>query len=713
MLPCPGGESQTAPLPAGSHSLINMKLNFDVQNIEQQHALDLIEKSSCSIFLTGRAGTGKTTFLRLVQEVVQKQFLVLAPTGVAAINAGGQTIHSFFSLDTSVQTPGNYGYLNEDKQELVRRVDTIIIDEASMVRCDIVDAMDRTLRLYRENSAPFGGVQMVFVGDMFQLEPVVTEADKQVLMDIYETGTFGFYKAGVFRQVELRKIEFVKVYRQVDPIFLGILDRMRVGRTTAADIHLLNATSFAPSRAGDELRIVLTATKRDAQMINQDRLDRLQGETKTYLAVYQGAYVPSSNDVAEPELTLKVGAPVMFTKNDPQRRWVNGTIGIVQSLGEDIVEVVAKEGEHFSVARTEWEKIEYTYDRKKKVSQREVVGTVSQLPLKLAWAITIHKSQSLTFDNVAIDFGRRAFGCGQAYVALSRARTLQGVELLRPISLSSVLVSQEAVDFSRDMNDEELILREIRVGVALDSVIRCQDFDTAVTNLFSMIEDSLREGDFATANDFFSRAMNLMIDDECINGCAWPQVPTDTLAKTIMEAARLFYTGDTDASQALLEGLGVIIQTDVNALYLLARCHEKKELWDDVEKDYEQMGNIFSSHADRGQMPIAFRKVRYRWSVLNERVFHEDGLGLMRQLMSENPAYLRYHAALRWMLVSNSEANSTPIEPGANPLMEMAYDQDTSEADFLQAVRAAWEARDEKWNAYRKYINNLKLSITS
>lgn len=688
-----------------------MKNTFDVENIEQQHALDLIERSSCSIFLTGRAGTGKTTFLKLVQEVVKKNFLVLAPTGVAAINAGGQTIHSFFGFDTSVQAPGDYGHLNQDKTDLVRAIDTIIIDEVSMVRCDIVDAMDRTLRLYRENSAPFGGIQMIFVGDMFQLEPIVTEDDKQVLMDLYETSSFSFYKAGVIKLMDLRKIEFVKVYRQSDPLFLGILDRMRIGKTTPADIRLLNSRSFSPGLVSDNLRIVLTSTKRDAQAINASRLLQLPGEEKTFFAAYQGNYKPGAADVADPELTLKVGAQVMFIKNDSCRRWVNGTLGIVMQLGDDVIEVQTKDGETYAVSRAQWDKIEYAYDRKTKHFQKNVVGMVSQFPLKLAWAITIHKSQSLTFDNVAVDFGRRAFGCGQAYVALSRSRSLQGLELLRPISLSSVLVSHDAMEFSRGMNDEKLILREIRVGEALDCVIRQQDFDRAVLTLFDMVEESLHEWDYASAVDYFSRAMSLMIDDACITECTWEPIPLDTHIKRVMEAARLFYSGDVESSQRLLDDMGIEIQSDIDAMYLLSRCHEQREQWEEVEKDYRAMGAIFSSLTDRGEDPVIFRKIRYRWAVLNERVYHEDGIGLMRNLMLGSPAYSRYHASMRWMLDSNPEIKSSFTDDGTNPLISMAFNKAIDDAEYLAAVHAAWAARDERWDAYRKFINNLKLSL--
>lgn len=690
-----------------------MKLSFDIENIEQQHALNLIEKSSCSFFLTGRAGTGKTTFLKLVQELVQKEFLVLAPTGVAAINAGGQTIHSFFSLDTSVQTPGDYGYLNPDKAQVVRTVDTIIIDEVSMVRCDIIDAMDRTLRLYRENPAPFGGIQMVFVGDMFQLEPVVSEADRAVLMDLYETGSFSFFKAGVFRQMSLRKIELVKVYRQTDPLFLGILDRMRIGQTTADDIRTLNARAFAMEHGSKELQIVLTSTRRDAQTINVGRLSRLSGDTKVYSAIYQGAFTPGTADVAEPELTLKVGAQVMFSKNDSARRWVNGTLGIVRDLADDVVTVETKDGQSYGVERAEWEKIEYTYDKATKKCHKEVVGLVSQFPLKLAWAITIHKSQSLTFDNVAVDFGRRTFGCGQAYVALSRSRSLQGLELMRPISLSSVLVSNEALEFARDTNDEEGILREIRIGEAVDSILREQDFDTAALTLFKMVDETLWDEDYSSACELFSRGMSLVVDDACYDQCSWPVIPCRNHELAVMEAARLFYCGDVDGSIAQLLNLGVPIQSDVDALYLLARCHEQKKEWDEVEKDYSQLGAIYSSLSDRGQNPMTFRKVRYRWAILNEREYHDDGIGVMRQLLTENPGYPKYHIALRWMLQNNAEAKESYNANADNQLVGIVFDESVSDAAFSAAVIAAWHERNEVWDGYRKFINSLKLSLTN
>ncbi|MBQ3927403.1 MAG: hypothetical protein II710_02010, partial [Clostridia bacterium] len=547
------------------------------------------------------------------------------------------------------------------------------------------------------------------------LEPVATEADKEVLMDIYETGSFGFSKAGVISQMDLLKIEFVKVYRQSDPLFLGILDRMRVGQTTPMDIRILNARTFVPREETDGLRIVLTSTRHDAQSINENRLRRLGGDQKVFIATYTGSFKPGYADVVESELSLKLGAQVMFIKNDPMRRWVNGTLGTVVGLAEDQVEVETKAGERFEVSRAVWEKMESRYDRKTKRVEKAVVGSVSQLPLKLAWAITIHKSQSLTFDNVSIDFGKRAFGCGQAYVALSRSRTLQGLELLRPMSLSSIMVSREAVAFTRDMNDETLILREIRVGEALDQIIREQNFDGAVLVLFDMVGEALREGDFAAATDFFCRAMSLMIDDACIKGCSWMPVPANNHALYVMEAGRLFYSGKVDASRNLLENIGAETYADVNAMYILSRCYEKEERWDEVERMYKELGDLFTAYADRGQDPIIFRKIRYRWAVLNEQIYHEDGLGLMRSLLAGNPGYLRYHAAIRWMLAANAGAKAAfnESEDDSLILIGMAVDGSIPDEEFLAAIQSAWNLRDERWNAYRRFINNLKLSMVN
>ena len=284
-------------------------------NPEQYNAYQMIANTHNSFFLTGKAGTGKTTFLKEIQKEVSKNFLLLAPTGLAAINLGGQTIHSFFGFKFGVLGPGETGQLNPKKQRLIREIDTIIIDEVSMVRCDLIDAMDRTLRLYRKNSAPFGGVQMVFVGDMFQLEPVAQQNDREILKEIYGTDRCYFYKAFVIRRYDLPKIEFLKIYRQSDPIFIEILDHFRTGNVTMRDVMRLNSRYVIPGMESDKLKITLATNNRIAKNINDARMAALEGEEFIYTAESEGD-IRNLKDSVENELLLKEGAQVMFTRND-------------------------------------------------------------------------------------------------------------------------------------------------------------------------------------------------------------------------------------------------------------------------------------------------------------------------------------------------------------------------------------------------------------
>ena len=319
-----------------------MEARFDSTNNEQRAAYRMIERTNNSFFLAGKAGTGKTTFLKNVQKDIKKNFVVLAPTGQAAINAGGQTIHSFFGFGFGVLGPGEIGSMNANKIHLARNLDTIIIDEVSMVRCDIIDAIDRTLRHYVGNSAPFGGIQMVFVGDMFQLEPIATQKDKDTLKEIYGHDCLYFYKAAAIERINLPKIEFLKIYRQNDPSFIELLEHVRMGRMSYRDLTMIN--SRVSLCDVEKMRITLTSINADAKRINDGRLAEIESDSNTYPAIYTGK-TKITSDVAEESLTLKVGAQVMFTKNDRARRWVNGTIGEVIELWESYVKVKLEIGQ--------------------------------------------------------------------------------------------------------------------------------------------------------------------------------------------------------------------------------------------------------------------------------------------------------------------------------------------------------------------------------
>ena len=445
---------------------------IDKNNKEQLQAFDFIANTNSSFFLTGRAGTGKTTFLHNVQKMVGKNFVILAPTGVAAILAGGDTIHSFFGLPLEVCAPGTCGRMNPERILTLRHADTIIIDEVSMVRCDIIDAIDYTMRKMLRTTLPFGGKQVIFMGDMFQLPPVVkTGVEKEMLRDVYRTEEFFFYKANVIKRMRLAKIEFQKVYRQdEDQTFLRILENVRLNKVTPEDIMQLNKRVQSPT-AEDELVITLASVNKTADKINQERLAAIDAEAFLYEGTITGKFEEKKFPV-DLELYLKVGAQVMFTRNDQQRRWANGTLAKVVKLNKDEIHVKLESGDTYVVPCCSWDSCTYEYDRETKKIKKEVVGTFTQYPLKLAWAITVHKSQGMTFDKMSIDLSRGFFASGQLYVALSRVRTLEGLFLSRNIVPQYAYTNREIISFAIGYNDDRTINNEIESGKAVFELLQ-------------------------------------------------------------------------------------------------------------------------------------------------------------------------------------------------------------------------------------------------
>ena len=339
-----------------------MKTNsIDPKNKQQRLAYDLIANTNSCFFLTGRAGTGKTTFLHKVQEICPKQFITLAPTGVAAILAGGMTLHSFFGLPLGVCDAKTIGSMNEANREVLSHADTLLIDEASMVRCDIVDAIDRTMRRVLRSPYPFGGKQVVFIGDLFQLPPIVhRQEEKDLLRDLYNSDSCFFYQAHVLRQIDMVTIEFQKVYRQEDKMFLQTLDHVRCNQVNDKDLELLNSRVCAPS-AQDGMVIRLAPINKVADNINKKRLSEIDSQEYAYEGTINGEF--EGKLPVEQTLNLKVGAQVMFTRNDSQRRWVNGTLGKVAKLSEDEIQVTVDQGETYTVPLCTWESYRYESDR--------------------------------------------------------------------------------------------------------------------------------------------------------------------------------------------------------------------------------------------------------------------------------------------------------------------------------------------------------------
>ena len=454
----------------------------------------------------------------------------------------------------------------------------------------------------------------------------------------------------------------------------------------------------------------MTCTKKAAQFINEERLEQLDGDLMIYEAEHTGDS-RRCQDAAEDKLCLRVGAQVMFTRNDPFQRWANGTLAIVHSLADDCIKVRFDDGIIQEVQKVQWESIEYEYDELAKSSKKKTVGTIIQYPLKLAWAITIHKSQSLTFDRVAIDFGKSAFTNGQAYVALSRSRSLEGLELLRPMTLSSVLVSKDVINFSSDINNTEMITREINIGVALNSYIKNMDCDGAAITLYDMAMDEIKHGNMNYAFELMTRAMSYVIDDECFRGKEWIFIDSENINHRLLNAIGLFYNGRIEESAKILTSMRSILDSNFEGLYVLSRCYEEKGLWDKVEELYTKMIVLFNQSREMGLDSISFRKFKYRWAILNERVFLDPGAGLMRQLLAENPGYEKYHTALREMLINNTEARNEAKEETNNPIVEMLFNEGIDNNEFIEFVRDERDKKSVLWNAYRRFINNLKLAM--
>ena len=439
--------------------------HIDLENPEFQNAWNMIQHTHRSVFLTGKAGTGKSTFLKYICAHTGKKYVVLAPTGIAAVNVGGQTLHSFFKIPFKPLVPGDPDYMPRtirktlryprEKVKLIKNLDLIIIDEISMVRCDIIDFIDNVLRIYSGNMRePFGGKQLLFVGDIFQLEPVVTRDMREILRRWYQQ--FFFFNARVFGNLGLVPIELRKIYRQTDNTFISLLDRVRINRATAPDMGLLNSR-YNPDYRDSGKFVITLATRRDTvDAINDEHMRALTTPEFTFKGTIEGVF-PENDLPTSKELVLKEGAQVIFIRNDKENRWVNGTIAKVSGVTGSKVEVVLEDGEVYELEQEQWENMQYAYSEKEKKVIENVLGTFRQFPIKPAWALTVHKSQGLTFNNVVIDFAGGAFTSGQTYVALSRCTSLEGITLLKPLNERDIIVSFSVVEFSRRFNDQVAI----------------------------------------------------------------------------------------------------------------------------------------------------------------------------------------------------------------------------------------------------------------
>lgn len=440
-----------------------MEQNIDLDNNEYRQVEILLANTRTSVFMTGKAGTGKSTFLRHITATTKKKYVVLAPTGIAAVNAGGQTLHSFFHIPLKPLLPDDAEFSEKRLSErmkfprrtikLFRELDLIIIDEISMVRADTIDFIDKLLRHFcpKFRHLPFAGKQLLMVGDVYQLEPVAVASEREILRRTYPN--LYFFSAKVFEQLQLMPIELKKVYRQKDASFVELLDRVRDGHPLPSDFEAINSRVKPDLHADGNEMVMTIATRRDiVDQINETRLAELTTEQRQYTAAVEGDF-PEKSFPTDRDLIVKVGAQVVFIRNDQERRWVNGTLGRIVELSDDALTVELEDGKRYEVERGMWHNVEYSYNEEKHTVEEIVKGSFVQFPVKLAWALTIHKSQGLTFSRINIDVGEGAFAGGQSYVALSRCTSLEGISMATPMRRGDIYVTSAVRSFARSFNN--------------------------------------------------------------------------------------------------------------------------------------------------------------------------------------------------------------------------------------------------------------------
>lgn len=595
-----------------------MEQVIDTENPQFKNALNLVQFTSQSVFLTGKAGTGKSTFLRHICSTTKKKHVVLAPTGIAAINAGGSTMHSFFHLpfhplvpdDSRYSSPGRlkeFLKYNKEHVKLIKSIELVIIDEISMVRADAIDFIDRLLRVYSGNfRQPFGGKQMLFVGDVFQLEPVVTRDEREILEKFYETPHF--FSARVFKEMQLVSIELTKVYRQTDSAFINVLDHVRNNTVTPLELDLLN-TCVGQDVSSENGLFVTLATRRDVvDSINQKNLNDIEGDPVHFHGEIKGEF-PETSLPTLLDLELKVGAQIIFIKNDQDKRFVNGTIGTI--IGIDLEEgkyltILTDEGKELDVERALWANVHYTYNEQEKKIEEHELGTFTQFPVRLAWAITIHKSQGLTFSRVALDFTGGVFAGGMTYVALSRCRSLDGLQLKSEIGMKDVFVNPSIVQFSQQFNNQKAVdLALKRAGADIEYHEAVKAFDRA---------------DMNEALIHFFKAIHMRYDIE--KPWAWRYLRRKLSIVNILHQEIESLKQQLQDSKAMLEEKQLTMDTYAEEYYLMAQeCLDMNEPQSAI-KNYDKAIAMNPRHVDayvmKAQTLLSLGRLRDALASIND-----------------------------------------------------------------------------------------------
>ena len=681
----------------------NAVTGFDKNNVEQQKAFELVANTNTSLFITGKAGTGKTTFVKWIQTEIDKNFLILAPTGIAALNVGGQTMHSFFGFPFEVIGPKTVFEVSLDKRRILENTDTIIIDEASMVRADLVDGMDRFLRTLTHSHLPFGGKQVVFVGDLFQLPPVVKPgAEKEMLCALYGNGTPYFYKSFVLKRMNLPKIEFQIVYRQQDEPFLSILNRMRVGENTLEDFEHLNQRVSIDDKVGD-YSVTLTAHKDIAEHINIKRLDEIDSEELCYEGEIEGKL--KQQDAPVPvKLCLKVGAQVIFCRNDYPRGVVNGTIAIVTELSDEQIKVRLVDGKELKVEKMQWESKESVYNPETNRVESEVVGTFVQYPIKLAWAITIHKSQGMTFDRMHFDLTRGTFAPGQAYVAISRMRSVDGLTLSNKLRPHHIVQNSEIKAFANSFNDVPMIDEELVFGRQFSQCFKKQDFDGAAKVCLMYTIDKMKKGDYRSAALKAKQMFDVMLDDECLMGSTGDVALLKDCSMTynFLNAVLCFFSRRFDEAVGYAN---MVLDRKPCLEAMFVKCRALFELghFEDAVTVHERIISISSTSDEK----VAIDKKQYLFEARLNKALGNSVIDSCRHLVKLCPQYVPTYLMMREESMANGCQITVEEEEDENALVTAFNDNNISSSDFEKMLEEA-DKNSFEFKLFSRKVRNIE-----